>query len=321
MSKESGYGSGISQDEFNSLSLHAVRMISPTISDLSFEQAIGRLSKARSIIAHQQMSPDQGLFGALITHPDYEMRTVIAGRYEPYFDRLRLALTEKQLLDVTGLSKKLEYDTRFEIDGTLYDLQSIDNSERRHLGYFDFVQVSVHHNKAIRSLITSYFEKIKATSYPDQQTLMNDLATLHWLLAKVGVAKRGSAWIYETLIKALARHHNVELTFTGSLMPDCLAMVTFNLEQYQKMYSKELTVVNAITEPAIGLAYTAEEIGHIMSAAPLQENAIAPEPSEPKPSPTKPISVDADGYAGYAFAFRPSHAPDAESVASGPSYR
>lgn len=91
--------------------------------------------------------------------------------------------------------------------------------------------------------IQGYFESIErlvnsliAQKSISKAILLKALGKLHFYLSHVYIAKRGSAWMYETLLIALAKYHGYNLSFKKGAFTDVKAICSSDAETFSKIF-------------------------------------------------------------------------------------
>jgi hypothetical protein len=74
------------------------------------------------------------------------------------------------------------------------------------------------------------------------------IAKLHWILAHTAPFIRGSAAITEWIIKGIYKSY--DLSIRWSKMPDCMALIQPNMEEYAKAYAEFSIIDKNLTDQA-----------------------------------------------------------------------
>ena len=238
------YGSGVTQAEFKQFQFETAQLVASQFSESPFcwIKTVETLAQARHEIALKQGSVDKEDFGELINNEEYIAYTPVTGRYEQYYN-----YHKKYATDGNTIRTASGFHHLFELDSKQYELCSIMPWKG---GVFWMRQPSIFNNTSLHETIIDRFRELVACEDIDLNQFVKKMGVLHYLLSRVVLAKRGSAWMYQTLMMAFAIKRGYSLSFNSHTMPDVLAIAHPDPLKYAEIYANELVVLTPIEKRA-----------------------------------------------------------------------
>lgn len=241
---KSCYGEGISQMQFKLIQrLAAYRYVFLNHDEFNLINALDKLRLERKRIADLQGSRgfdcERMVRGLRGTH------TPISGRYLPY-SRSSEEIYESlpQTAGYAADFRSKPYDLGGVVGGFMY----------AHIAKCDsypclfWIQDSMMNHPELVDRLEQEIRELLERKHCTKADLITSLSRIHWHLAHLAFSKRGSAWIYDTLMIGLAMKKGYLMTWDSKTMLDCTALSTLNVEYYIKEYAKLVTLMDVRTE-------------------------------------------------------------------------